>query len=64
MLGNFRTSRIISVIETITKEGSGTEDNPNRFVNYYSSPETGELLAIHDPAGLICSGRSRPLFEP
>jgi len=42
-------AKVIQVIETRTFVGTGTEENPNRYVTRYWSLD-GELLAEADPA--------------
>ena len=46
------SAEVIQVIVTKTKVGSGTEEDPNRFVTEYWSFD-GELLALNDPARIM-----------
>lgn len=41
-------AKVIQVIETVSKIGTGTVDDPNRFVRQYWSLD-GKLLARNDP---------------
>ena len=52
-----KTVKIISVIETKTKVGNGTEEDPNRFLFQYWSLH-GALLATRDEHDLSISDPS------
>mgnify|MGYP001036109087 CR=1 FL=1 len=43
-----RSAQVISVIQTKSVEGTGTEDDPNRIVTQYWDAD-GTLLAVNDP---------------
>lgn len=45
---NARGARVIQVIEVVTKEGAGTDEDPVREVTLLYSFD-GELLAVDDP---------------
>jgi hypothetical protein len=45
---NFRSVRLIRVIECVTLEGAGTPDSPARQVTTYTDLD-GNTLAVHDP---------------
>lgn len=45
---NYRDSKVIEVIVTVTLEGNGTPESPCREVHTYTDLE-GNLLARHDP---------------
>lgn len=41
-------AKVIQVIQTVTYVGSGTEEDPNRYITQYWSMD-GKLLATNDP---------------
>ena len=41
-------ARLREVIELVTSEGAGTEEEPVRFVVYYIDPQSGQILARYD----------------
>lgn len=43
-----RSAQVISVIQTKSVEGIGTEDDPNRIVTQYWDAD-GTLLVVNDP---------------
>jgi hypothetical protein len=45
---NFRSARLVRVIECRTLEGDGTPQSPAREVTTYTDLD-GNVLAVHDP---------------
>lgn len=42
------SAKVIIVIQTVSRAGSGSEKDPNRFIKKFWSLD-GELLAVNDP---------------
>lgn len=55
------SARVIPVIQTVSRAGSGSDKDPNRFIKKFWSLD-GELLAVNDPIS-FSEAPSHPLLE-